>query len=122
MRLLVATRRTNGTRAWDVYTCTDGELVRPNVCARFDECARCDRLFAGATSGGVTSTATLADVPISAAELADVVRSYTVPGLDDDTIAEFVDDLLWPARQPGLTLGCVVTRTLDGGLAKRNAS
>lgn len=118
MRLLIATRHTNGTRLHDVFTCTEGELVRPNVCSRYDECAHCDRLFAGVTSGGVTTTAQLAEVAITLDELADVVRCYTAPGLDDDGLAAFVDDLLWPSRQPALTLGCVVSRT-GYGLAVR---
>lgn len=117
MLLLTATRETQGNRVRDEFTrCITGELVRPNVCPRYDECAYCDRLFAGITSGGVTTTGMLADVDVTLDQLADVVRGYCLPDVEDEDVDGLVEDLLWPARQPELTLGVVVTRTLDGRL------
>lgn len=114
MRLLAATRHTQGDQVWDKFTCTEGELLRPNVCPRgYDQCSRCHRLFAGLASHGVTTTAQLVEVDLTDTQLADIVRDYSPPDTDDDTIRALAADLRWPAEQPELTLGTVVGRSFD---------
>lgn len=119
MLLLTATVETQGDRVRDEFACIEGELVRPNVCPQHDDCAHCDRLFTGISSGGLTGTAQLTEVDITLDQLLDVVRGYCVPDIDDEEVSGLAEDLLWPSRQAELKLGDVVTRTLDGWLTVR---
>lgn len=64
MKVLVATRETQGERDDDFYFTVDGELVTPVViaCAHGDECS-CRRGFPGLASGRATTTARVAELP-----------------------------------------------------------
>lgn len=65
MRVLVATRESQGTREGDLWRdCVEGELVRPveERCARREESCSCETAFVGIGSRGLTTTATVRDV------------------------------------------------------------
>jgi hypothetical protein len=108
MRVLVATARTQGDRANDYNFCIEGELVRINeVCARDrgDPDGGCGRGFGGLNSHGATTTARIAEVPLSLEEYALALRSsLQQQGWDpcaDCAMSEAVDlaalVLGWPA-------------------------
>ena len=110
MRLLTATARTQGEHPDDEFTCTEGELVRPAMCDH-DPCPICDRRFAGISTNGVTTTAMLADLDLTRAQLLDIVKGYADEewhwhDADFDALA---DDLLWPGEQ-GWPVGTVLER------------
>lgn len=80
MKVLVATGRTQGVRLNDYDWCVAGELVRiGEVCARDrgdpDSGCGCGRGFAGLNSHRATTTAEVADVPLTRADYAEAVRS-----------------------------------------------
>jgi hypothetical protein len=119
MRVLVATARTQGDRANDYNFCIEGELVRINeVCARDrgdpDGGCGCGRGFGGLNSHRATTTARIADVPLSLEEYALAVESSLQQQgwnpCPDCVMAESVDlaalVLGWPADS-------VVERRLD---------
>lgn len=64
MKLLVATRETQGDRVDDYCYTVDGELVTPVVfeCDHGDECG-CQRGFPGLASSRATTTARVAELP-----------------------------------------------------------
>lgn len=119
MRILVATGRTQGCRANDYDWCIEGELVRiGEVCARDradpDGGCGCGRGFAGLNSHRATTTARVADLPLTRAEYAEAIRSGLEaqgwplscfsPEQEADDLAAAVGG--WPA-------GTVVERRLD---------
>ena len=67
MKVLVATRESQGSRERDLWrSCIDGELVRPIE----ERCAlepgrgcSCETAFIGVASGGLTTTAVVRDIP-----------------------------------------------------------
>jgi hypothetical protein len=113
MNLLVATRETQGEFLRDEFTCRPGELVFPNLCDQYDDCAHCERLFRGADTLGVTTTAQLANVDITLDDLRAAVRRYAVPGTSAEVVDLLIEDLVWPSEQPDITLGCIVRRAVD---------
>jgi len=73
MKVLVATTRTQGARPNDYHYCIEGELVRINeVCARDrgdpDGGCGCGRGFGGLNSHQATTTARIAEVPLTLAD------------------------------------------------------
>lgn len=83
MKVLVATSATQGTRPTDFNYCVDGELVwlsepcyrdahrLPNPCG-------CGRAFAGLASHRATTTAVVADLPLSYTEYEEALRTGLV--------------------------------------------
>jgi hypothetical protein len=119
MKVLVATARTQGDRPNDYHFCIEGELVRINeVCARDrgdpDGGCGCGRGFGGLNSHRATTTARIAEVPLSLADYALAIRSsLQQQGWNpcaDCAMSEAVDlaalVLGWPAES-------VVERRLD---------
>jgi hypothetical protein len=119
MKVLVATARTQGDRGNDYHFCIEGELVRINeVCARDrgdpDGGCGCGRGFGGLNSHRATSTARIAEVPLSLADYALAIQSSLQQQgwdtCDDCAMSEAVDlaalVLGWPADS-------VVERRLD---------
>lgn len=80
MKVLVATASTQGERFNDYHWCIEGELVRiGEVCSqdRIDPeggCG-CGRGFSGLNSHRATTTARIADLPLSRADYAEAIRS-----------------------------------------------
>jgi hypothetical protein len=119
MKLLVATARTQGDRSNDYHWCIEGELVRvgdvcPSDRSDPDRGCGCGRGFGGLNSHRATTTARIADVPLSRAEYTEAIRSSLEqqgwdPCIDcaareADGLAALVAD--WP-------VGAVVERRLD---------
>ena len=80
MKVLVATARTQGERPDDYHWCIEGELVRiGEVCARDRSGAEagcgCGRGFGGLNSHRATTTARIADLPLSMADYTEAIRS-----------------------------------------------
>lgn len=80
MKVLVATRESQGTRERDLWrSCIEGELVRPieERCSP-GPCATCScaTAFLGVVSGGLTTTAAVRDLPaLSLPDYAAALRS-----------------------------------------------
>jgi hypothetical protein len=119
MRVLVATARTQGNRPNDYHFCIEGELVRINeVCARDrddpDGGCGCGRGFGGLNSHRATTTARIAEVPLSLAEYALAIQSSLQQQgwdtCDDCAMSEAVD---LAALVLGWPVGSVVERRLD---------
>jgi hypothetical protein len=99
MRLLTATRQTQGDLPGDFSFTVEGELVFANdlVCARDRDdpnggCG-CGRAFVGLVSRRATTTALVRDLDISPAELRAAVEEFEVArGLGPDVIG--VDDFV----------------------------
>jgi hypothetical protein len=119
MKVLVATASTQGERANDYHWCIEGELVRiGEVCPRDradpDGGCGCGRGFGGLNSHRATTTARIADLPLSRADYAEAIRSsLQQQGWDPceccaareaEELAALVAD--WP-------VGAVVERRLD---------
>jgi hypothetical protein len=119
MKVLVATARTQGSRPNDYHWCIEGELVRiGEVCARDrsdpDGGCGCGRGFGGLNSHRATTTAVVAEIPLTHEEYVEAIRSsLQQQGWDPcaccseqeaDDLAALVAD--WP-------VGAVVERRLD---------
>ena len=127
MKVLVATGRTQGARDNDYHHAIEGELVRIDPPCRKDRddpdgrCG-CGRGFAGMNSQRATTTARVADVPLTRPEYAEALRSsLDQAGLEPcscrstdeaDGLAELA--ATWP-------VGTVVERRLDL-LSRRTSS
>jgi len=106
MKVLTATHATQGQRANDFDWCVDGELVmQPTfVCgtdaADPDGGCGCGRSWAGLNSHRATTTAVVADLPLSLADYVEAVRSSLEAGgwwpgyVDDCDVQEMVVELL----------------------------
>lgn len=119
MKMLVATRRTRGGRPNDYCWCVEGEPVRiGEVCPKDrddpDGGCGCGRGFVGLSSYRATSTALVAELPLSREEYLEAIRSsLQAQGYDPcaccsvqegDDLMDLVAD--WP-------VGAVVERRLD---------
>jgi hypothetical protein len=119
MKVLVATARTQGDRPNDYHWCIEGELVRIGEVCPLDRSdpdggCGCGRGFGGLNSHRATTTARIAEVPLSRADYVEAIRSsLQQQGWDPcigcaeseaDELAALVAD--WPA-------GAVVERRLD---------
>jgi len=117
MKVLVATSATQGTRSTDFNYCVEGELVwlsepcftdahrLPNPCG-------CGRAFAGLASHRATTTATVADLPLTSSEYEEALRSgITAAGWQADWALDLA------AEQEHLAefweVGTVIERDLD---------
>ena len=118
MKVLVATEQAQGTRENDYHWAIEGELVRiGEVCGedRGDpdgECG-CGRGFAGLNSHQATTTARVAEVPLTRADYIEAVRSsLQADGWRPcaDCAADEADDLAdYVAEWP---VGAIVERRL----------
>lgn len=101
MRVLIATRRTQGAMPGDYCWTLDGELVTPvsQACGEPDSCG-CGRGFPGLASARATTTAMVVERPgLDEEGLHDAVedsleRDGWLAHLDDDEIDELVGDHL----------------------------
>ena len=109
MKVFVATALSQGERYNDYHWCVEGELVRiDEVCARDrgdpDGGCGCGRGFGGLNSHRSTTTARVAEVPLSLADYALAIQSSAQHGgwnpCDDCAMSEAVDmaamALPWP--------------------------
>lgn len=116
MKLLVATTRTQGHRGNDFAHCIPDELVRPGdlVCERdrLDPDGGCGRAFAGLNSAKATTTAEVADLPLTFSDLVEAVRSSLEQAGWSTTHAEDIAEALAAAAED-LPVGAVVERRLD---------
>ncbi|MHA6623096.1 DUF7715 family protein [Pseudonocardia sp. DLS-67] len=119
MNVLVATARTQGDRPNDYHFCIEGELVRiDEVCARDrgdpDGGCGCGRGFGGLNSHRATTTARIAEVPLSLGDYALAIQSsLQQQGWNtcaDCAMSEAVD---LAAFVLGWPVGSVVERRLD---------
>jgi hypothetical protein len=67
MKVLVATRESQGAREWDLWRgCVEGEIVRPieeRCSAHRGAACSCEVAFLGISTGGLTTTAVVRDLP-----------------------------------------------------------
>ncbi|MGC0252419.1 DUF7715 family protein [Pseudactinotalea sp. Z1748] len=124
MRVLIATRRTNGDVANDVDYCVAGELLMIGEycdCCRIDpgSCG-CGIAFSGLNSHRMTTTAIVAEVALSEAEVREAIRSSLRAGgwfdADEPELAEQMVAEAWQRIQHVAThfeVGTVLGRRLD---------
>lgn len=123
MKLLVATRETQGDRDDDYCYTVEGELVTPIVfeCDHGDECG-CQRGFPGLASSRATTTARVADLPdftivqlwqalADSLERQGWLRLFPDPDERDDVIGEHVRTIRFICES--LPEGAVVRRQGD---------
>lgn len=124
MRVLIATRRTNGDVSNDVDYCVTGELLQIMDycdCCRIDpDSCGCGVAFAGLNSHQMTTTAVVAEVPLSEAEVLEAIRSsLSAGGWFDHGDAELAEEMVadaWERIQQVAThfdVGTVLGRRLD---------
>lgn len=103
MKVLVATRRTQGLRPDDYCWTIDGELVLAGAvieCSSPERCG-CGRGFPGLASARATTTAIIVERPeIDMHELSSSIRESLdrqgyLYGLDDDEADELVESECW---------------------------
>lgn len=120
MKLLVATRRTQGDRDNDYSFCTDGELITmQDPCAKDrldpDGGCGCGRGFVGMSSHRATTTVEVRELPwLTRADLAIALRSHIEEsgfGLVEEHLDGAVSEMLSWAE--GLPTGTVLRRRLD---------
>jgi hypothetical protein len=116
MRVLVATRESQGTRPDDVHWCTEGELVwLPDPCPDGRRRGTCDcvRTFAGVASHRRTTTAMVRDLDgLTVEACLDMIRySLKQQGLPDHWVQDAVDRMLLLAE--ATAVGVVLERKLD---------
>ncbi|MFN8227324.1 MAG: hypothetical protein U0R18_11505 [Mycobacterium sp.] len=122
MKILVATRLTQGAYANDYHYCVEGELVWiQEPCDRGaddpDGSCGCGRGFAGAASHRATTTATVVESPMSRADLVLAFRtSLADGGWPIDWADAVADENLAIAMD--LPEGAVIGRRLDGFLLR----
>lgn len=107
MKVLVATRESQGDREWDRWeACVEGELVRPieERCSmdRGTRCS-CEIAFLGLASGGLTTTAVVRDLPALTRKeyvravrrsLSDREASFVLPAAYADELARAAKGLV----------------------------
>lgn len=79
MLLLTVTTDTQGRRKTDSCTAIDGELValaETTECDEFEPTSRYPRSFEGLSSGALTTTAVVRDVPLTEADLFLAIRGF----------------------------------------------
>lgn len=119
MKVLVATARTQGERRNDYHSCIEGELVRIGEVCRRDRAdpdggCGCGRGFGGLSSHRATTTAQVAEVPLSREDYVEAIRSsMAMQGWGDcpDCAERDADELIEIAA--GWPVGAVVERRLD---------
>ena len=117
MKILVATRRSQGDRKGDFSFCVPGELVYLGLVCDTDRLypshgCGCSRAFAGLSSHRATTTAEVGDLDFTLADYIEAVAS----GLDQagwgrSSAPEFVEELVGIIAP--LAVGTVVGRTFD---------
>jgi len=121
MMLLTATTETQGRRTSDSCTAIDGELVtlaETNDCDQFEPTSPYPRSFRGLSSGELTTTAVVRDLPLTEADLRIAVRGH-LEVFHPSLLAEATDRLItaWAGelKEIGRTspAGSVVERWWD---------
>ena len=117
MKVLVATRRQQGSEPDDFSWTVEGELVTPVVSECSSPTCGCDRGFGGLASHKVTTTAEVAELDIDPAALREAVRSSLADQgwlqyLSDPDADEFVSEHVEAIRMvaSALPVGTVVRR------------
>jgi hypothetical protein len=123
LKVITATKQTQGQRSNDYTWCVDGEIVIPPVvvCRRDrdnpDGGCGCGRAWAGANSHRSTTTAVVRDVPISIPEYVEAIRSSLEHGgwwpevVDINGVVAMATELLILAQS--YPVGTVLERRLD---------
>jgi hypothetical protein len=116
MRVLVATRQSQGARSDDIDWCIEGELVwLPEPCPDGRRRGTCDcvRTFAGVASHRRTTTAVVRDVDgLTMSACIDMIRySLKQQGLPDTWVEDAVDRMVQLAGASAV--GVVLERKLD---------
>jgi hypothetical protein len=126
MNVLVATTQTQGDRRNDYHWCVEGELVRIDTpCARDrkdpDGGCGCGRGFAGLNSARPTTTARVADLPLTRSDFVEALRSSLAQqGWNPTWAAGEADELL--ALACTVPVGTVLGRRLDQLVVRRPPS
>jgi hypothetical protein len=117
MKVLVATAMTQGIRTNDYHWCTEGELVWIGVVCSSDQrdpdggCG-CGRGFGGLSSHRATTTARVAELPLTRVEyIGAISSSLHAQGWPPSIAAEIGDGLA--AVAAGWPVGAVIERRLD---------
>lgn len=127
MKVLVATARSQGARGNDYHHAVEGELVRIDPPCRKDRddadgrCG-CGRGFSGMNSQQATTTARVAEVPLTSAEYAEALRSSLEQAGYDSCSCRSQDEAgALVELAAGWPVGTVVERRLDR-FARRSSS
>ncbi len=129
MKVLVATRRSQGLEPDDFSWTVEGELVTPVISECSSPTCGCDRGFGGLASHLVTTTAEISELDIDPASLREAVRSSladqgwlrSLRDIDaDDFVSEHIEAIrlvaeAWP-------VGTVVRRHREDLWAHRPAA
>jgi hypothetical protein len=138
MRVLRATTATNGDVAGDYTAGVPGELVYLGlVCASDrndpDGGCGCGRGFSGLSSARATTTAVVADVPLSEAEVREAYRSglarqgWISSRMSQSEVDEFLDEVVGVVThiaehfRPGTVLGRRLDSVVSRGFSLRDA-
>jgi hypothetical protein len=125
MKVLVATAETQGDRPGDFHYGVEGELVRIDTpCATDrrdpDGGCGCGRAFSGLTSAGATTTARVAELPLSRNDVVEALRSSLAQqGWDPSWARGEADGLLELVAD--LPVGTVLGRRLFEVVVRRPA-
>ncbi|WP_159601511.1 DUF7715 family protein [Agromyces humi] len=117
MKILVATRATQGAKDNDFYWTNDGELVFLGFTCDRDlrnpemGCG-CGRSFSGVETGRATTTATVIESEMTREQFESTVEAkFVLDGWDAEFAGDAVDQILWVADR--LPVGAIVERRLD---------
>lgn len=121
MNILVATARTQGERSNDYHFCIEGELVQLGVVCAKDRAdpdngvCGCGRGFAGLNSHRATTTARIADLPLSMADYAVAIGSSLEQGgyCEHEVAGAYVEAVGLAEIAAEWPVGTVVRRRLD---------
>jgi hypothetical protein len=123
MRVLVATAETQGEQGGDFHHAVEGELVRIDPPCASDRCdpdgrCGCGRSFAGLNSARATTTARVADLPLSRDDVVEALgSSLAQQGWCPGDAADEADELL--AAVADVPVGTVYGRRLSKLVARR---
>ncbi|WP_166870761.1 hypothetical protein [Salinibacterium sp. ZJ450] len=125
MKVLVATRKTQGAREVDFSDTIDGELVFDSgPCGEVQDAenwdCRCSIGFWGVASGELTTTAIVADLPIGLREYERAVRDGVRSWCCSDCARSFAHDTRMVALR--FPVGTVVERLRDQFCARPSST
>jgi hypothetical protein len=123
MKVLVATRRTQGDYPDDLFEAIEGELVvaGPECDKPLEQRCPCSRTFPGAASGGLTSTYRVASLRMARGTYIDLVidsvRKYGFDACTGIDIALFLEQ-----AAAAFPVGSVLSRRGDTLLVRRTGN
>ncbi len=112
MKIIVATKETQGQRADDFNFADEGEIVIVADCDHLHGGCDCERSMVGVRSGKGTTTMMIVEADLSRQQFIEMIRAanedYTELGLGDEVFAAEADALLKLATE--FPAGTVIER------------